>query len=144
MSDIRIYSGGAPKEALNVLTPQFEQRTGHKVHYTYAVISELQKKLAAGDIARHGVHAGRRRSTRWSRPARSRPQPRGVLGSVGIGVIVREGAPHPDISTPEAFKNALLNARSVVHANPNATPSGVHLAKVHAASSGSPRRSRRS
>ena len=50
MSDIRIYSGGAPKEALNVLTPQFEARTGHKVHYTYAVISELQKKLAAGDI----------------------------------------------------------------------------------------------
>ena len=31
-------------------------------------------------------------------------QPRGVLGSVGIGVIVREGAPHPDISTPEASR----------------------------------------
>ena len=49
MADIKVYSGGAPKEALNVLTPQFEQRTGHKVHYTYAVISEIQKKLAAGD-----------------------------------------------------------------------------------------------
>jgi molybdate transport system substrate-binding protein len=49
---------------------------------------------------------------------------------VGIGVIVRQGAPHPDISTPESFKNALRKARSVVHANPNATPSGVHLAKV--------------
>jgi molybdate transport system substrate-binding protein len=59
-----------------------------------------------------------------------RAAPRGVLGSVGIGVIVREGAPQPDIATPEAFKNALLNARSVVHANPNATPSGVHLAKI--------------
>ena len=129
MTDIRIYSGGAPKEALNVLTPQFEQRTGHKLHYTYAVISEIQKKLAAGDTpdmvfmpvpAIDGlVKAGTLRG-----------KPRGVLGSVGIGVIVREGAPQPDISTPEAFKNALLKARAVVHANPNATPSGVHLAKV--------------
>jgi molybdate transport system substrate-binding protein len=59
-----------------------------------------------------------------------RAQPRGVLGSVGIGVIVREGAPHPDISTPERFKNALLATRAVVHANPTATPSGAHLAKV--------------
>ena len=49
MTDIRVFSGGAPKEALNVLTPEFEQRTGHSVHYTYAVISEIQKKLAAGD-----------------------------------------------------------------------------------------------
>lgn len=129
MTDIRIYSGGAPKEAFNVLTPQFEAQTGHKVHYTYAVISELQKKLAAGDIpdmvvmpvpAIDGlVKAGTVRAA-----------PRGVLGSVGIGVIVREGAPHPDISTPDAFKNALLKARAVVHANPNATPSGVHLDKV--------------
>jgi molybdate transport system substrate-binding protein len=129
MTDIRVYSGGAPKEALAVLTPRFEAQSGHKVHYSYAVISELQKKLAAGDIpdmlvipvpALDGlVKAGTVKAA-----------PRGVLGSVGIGVIVREGAPQPDISTPEAFKNALLNARAVVHANPNATPSGVHLEKV--------------
>ena len=43
---------------------------------------------------------------------------------------MREGAPHPDISTPEAFREALLNARSVVHANPTATPSGAHLGKL--------------
>jgi molybdate transport system substrate-binding protein len=129
MSDINVYSGGAPKEALIVLTPQFEQRTGHKVHYTYAVISELQKKLAAGDkpdmvfMPTPAIDALVKAGT-------LKPQPRAVLGGVGIGVIVRDGAPHPDISTPEAFKTALLNARSVVHANPSATPSGAHLAKV--------------
>jgi molybdate transport system substrate-binding protein len=129
MADIRIYSGGAPKEALNLLTPQFEQRTGHKVHYTYAVISEIQKKLAAGatpDMVFMPVGA----IDALVNAGTLRAQPRGVLGGVGIGVIVREGAPQPDIATPEAFKNALVNARSVVHANPNATPSGVHLAKV--------------
>ena len=129
MADVRVLSGGAPKEALNALTPRFEQRTGHKVHYTYAVISEIQKKLAAGDTP-DMVFMPVGAIDALVKVGTLRAQPRGVLGSVGIGVIVREGAPHPDIATPEAFKNALLNARSVVHANPNATPSGVHLAKV--------------
>lgn len=129
MTDINVLSGGAPKEAQAVLTPQFEGRTGHRVKYTYAVISEIQKKLAAGEtpdvvflpvgaidgLVKSGVVRG---------------EPRAVVGSVGIGVIVREGAPHPDISTPESFKIALVSARAVVHANPTATPSGAHLAKV--------------
>ena len=129
MTDIRVYSGGAPKEALNILTPQFEAQTGHKLHYTYAVISELQKRLAAGDTPDMVVMPVPAIDA-LVKAGTLRPEPRGVLGSVGISVIVREGAPHPDISTPEAFKNALLQAGSVVHANPNATPSGAHLAKV--------------
>ena len=129
MTDISVLSGGAPKEALLILTPEFEQRNGHRVKYTYAVISEIQKKLAAGekpDMVFMPVGA----IDGLVKAGTLRAAPRGVLGSVGIGVIVRAGAPHPDISTPEAFKNALLKARSVVHANPNATPSGVHLDKV--------------
>lgn len=129
MADIRVLSGGAPKEALNVLTPQFEQRTGHTVHYAYAVISEIQKKLAAGDTP-DMVFMPVGAIDALVKAGTLLPQPRGVLGSVGIGVIVREGAPHPDIATADAFKNALLQARSVVHANPSATPSGGHLAKV--------------
>jgi molybdate transport system substrate-binding protein len=128
-ADIRVYSGGAPKEALVVLTPEFEKQTRHTVHYTYAVISELQKKFAAGErpdmvlmpapaieaLIKAGVLKG---------------EPRPILGSTGIGVIVRKGAAHPDISTPDNVRNALLAARSIVHANPQATPSGAHLARV--------------
>jgi molybdate transport system substrate-binding protein len=129
MTDISVLSGGAPKEAQAVLTPQFEARTGHRVKYTYAVISEIQKKLAAGetpDVVFLPVGA----IDGLVKSGVLRAEPRAVVGSVGIGVIVREGAPHPDISTPESFKNALINARAVVHANPTATPSGAHLAKV--------------
>lgn len=129
MTDIIVYSGGAPKEALNVLTPPFEAQTGHKVRYTYAVISELQKKLAAGeapDLVFMPVPA----IDALVKAGTLKPAPRGVLGSVGIGVIVRAGAPQPDITTPDKFRDALLAARAVVHANPSATPSGAHLAKV--------------
>ena len=128
MAEIVVYSGGAPKEALNVLTPEFEQRTGHKVNYTFAVISETQKRLAAGatpDMVLLPVPA-----LDALIEAGTLTAPRAVLGSVGIGVIVRDGAPRPDISTPDKFRDALLSARSVVHANPAATPSGAHLGKV--------------
>jgi molybdate transport system substrate-binding protein len=128
-ADIRVMSGGAPKEVLAVLTPEFEKQTGHKVHVTYIVISAIQQKLAAGErpdmvlmpapAIQAQVKAGIMRDT-----------PRPNLGIVRVGLVVREGAPKPDISTLDNFRQAMLAAKSVVHANPAATPSGAHLAKV--------------
>jgi len=122
-------SGGAPQEVLAVLTPQFEKQTGHTVKYSFAVISALRQKLDAGEktdmvllplpAVEAYVKSGRLRADGWAR-----------LGNVGISVIVRQGAALPDISTPESFRKALLDARSVVHATPTATPSGAHMAKV--------------
>jgi molybdate transport system substrate-binding protein len=43
---------------------------------------------------------------------------RAPLARVGIGVMVREGASVPDVSTPDGFKATLLAARSIVHGNP--------------------------
>ena len=129
VAEIKVLSGGAPKEALTVLTPAFERQANHRVTYTYAVISEIQKRLAAGetpDVVLMPTPALEAQITAGT----VKPQPRALLGSVGIGVIVREGAPQPDISTPERFRDALVNARSLVHANPAATPSGAHLGKL--------------
>jgi molybdate transport system substrate-binding protein len=128
-ADIRVMSGGAPKEVLAVLTPEFEKQTGHKVHFTYIVISAIQQKLSSGErpdmvlmpapALEAQVKAGVMRS-----------EPRANLGTVRVGLVVCEGAAKPDISTMEKFKQAMLAAKSVVHANPAATPSGAHLAKV--------------
>jgi molybdate transport system substrate-binding protein len=46
-----------------------------------------------------------------------------------MGVGVREGAPVPDIATSEAFKQALLAARSLVYVDPaQGATSGIHFA----------------
>src|ERR1044072_1070808 len=47
-ADIGVMGGAAPKEVLSVLTPEFEKQTGHKVHFTYIVITQIQQQLAAG------------------------------------------------------------------------------------------------
>lgn len=122
-------SGGAPKEALTALVPEFEKKTGHKVHIAYIVITAMQQKLTAGEkpdmvlmpvpAIEARVKDGSLRADAWAK-----------LGVVSVGLVVREGAVQPDISTLDSFKAAMLGAKSVVHANPGATPSGAHLAKV--------------
>ncbi len=47
MATLRVMSGGAPKEVFAQLTPQFERSSGHKVEFSYAVMSALRDRLAA-------------------------------------------------------------------------------------------------
>jgi molybdate transport system substrate-binding protein len=50
------------------------------------------------------------------------------LASSGVGLAVRAGAPKPDISTPEAFRHALLAARSIAYTATGA--SGIYFAEL--------------
>jgi molybdate transport system substrate-binding protein len=128
-AEIRVMSGGAPQQALAVLTPLFEKQTGNTVTYKFAVITALRQALDAGEktdlaimpapVIDAYVNAGKMQA-----------DGRAALGQVGVTVIVKQGAAQPDISTPESFRKALLDARSVVLAAPTATPSGTHMAKV--------------
>jgi molybdate transport system substrate-binding protein len=54
-----------------------------------------------------------------------------TLASSPAAIAVKAGAPHPDISTPEALKRALLTARTISYSDPAAGgASGIHFAKV--------------
>ena len=128
-AEIHVMSGGAPKEVFAQLTPKFEQQTGNKVEFTYAVITELREKLGAGATADVLVLPTPVLDS-LARYGKVRTDARGILGTVGISVVVKEGAPRPDISSKEKFRDAMLAARSVVHATPGKTPSGTHMGKV--------------
>lgn len=52
------------------------------------------------------------------------------LGSVGVGVAVKQGMPLPDISTPDALRKTLLAAKSVTYMDPQKGTSGKHFAAV--------------
>jgi molybdate transport system substrate-binding protein len=127
-ADIRVYSGGAPALALRGMAPEFEAATGHKMQFTFALVTDIQQKLAAGEKADLILlPVPLIAATEKSLPLRT--EGRAVIARVGIGVIVREGAPRPDISTPDATRKLLLDARSVALPDPIA-PAGAHLERM--------------
>jgi len=126
--EIHILSGGGPQAALRAFIPEFESATGHRVYPTFAHVSVIQQKLAAGEktdlillpvpliaAAEKALHL--------------RPEGRVVLARVGIAVIVRKGTAPPNISTPDAVRKMLLDARSIEIPPPNG-PAGGHLARM--------------
>lgn len=96
------------------LGPQFERSTGHK----------LIAKFVSGPVVKREIDAGQSYDVAISitpvidslvNEGKLAADARVDLAYAPIGVGVRAGAPKPDISTVEAFKRALLNARSVAH-----------------------------
>jgi len=126
--EIRVLSGGGPQAALQAIIPQFESTTGHRVLPSFALVTVVQQKLAAGEKADLILlPVPLIAATEKSLPLRS--EGRIVLARVGIAVIVRKGAALPDISTADAVRKLLLEARSVEFSSPD-TPVGGHLARM--------------
>jgi molybdate transport system substrate-binding protein len=126
---IHVMSGGAPKEVFALLTPKFERQTGHQVKFTYAVITALRERLAAGEKADVLVLPAPVLDG-LAGDGKVRADGRATFGTVGLSVVVKDGARRPDISSKEKFRDAMLAARAVVHATPGQTPSGTHMGKV--------------
>ncbi|HEY1474885.1 MAG TPA: substrate-binding domain-containing protein [Pseudolabrys sp.] len=126
--EIRVLSGGGAQLALRAVIPEFEGATGHRVHPTFAHVSVIQQKLAAGEKADLILlPVPLIAAVEKNLPLRS--EGRVVLARVGIAVIVRNGTTAPDISTPDAVRKMLIDARSIEIPPPNG-PAGGHLARM--------------
>jgi molybdate transport system substrate-binding protein len=128
-TEIRVMSGGAPKEVFAQLTPKFEQQSGNKVVFVYDVLTALREKIAAGEKADVLVMPVPMLDD-YVKEGKLCANSKSTFGTVSISVVVKQGASQPDISTKEKFREAMLSARSIVHATPGKTPSGTHMGKV--------------
>jgi molybdate transport system substrate-binding protein len=129
MTDIVIFSGGAPKLVFNKLLPEFERKHGHKVSFVFAVTKVLSDKLAAGEkpsalVLPTNILDG------YQKDGVVRAEHRAVLGLISINVVVKKGAPKPDLSSTETVKQAMLASRKLAMAPPGMTPSGTHMGKL--------------
>lgn len=128
-AEIHLLAGGAVQETMTELTKLFERDTGHKVVATFGPMGTLQEKIAGGARADLLVMTGSALDELEKKGAALGG--RKELGRVGIGVAVREGAPKPDISTPDKLRAALLAAKSITYADPaRGATSGMHFASV--------------
>jgi molybdate transport system substrate-binding protein len=127
-AEIKVLTAGAFKQVLLVLVPDFEKQTGHKVVLENDTVGALTKRIEGGeafDLAVLTPAAVNDLSTKGKFVAGSRTN----LGRVGVGVVVKEGAPKPDISSVDAFKKTLLAAKSVAYIDPAAGgSSGIYVA----------------
>jgi molybdate transport system substrate-binding protein len=124
-ADLHVFSGAAPQSVLRDLAPEFERASGHHVEFTFRIVGEIQQRLAAGEKA-DLILLPAPLIAATGKAVPLRPEGRLMLARVGIGVIVRQGAPLPDISTVDAVRRMLLNARSIAWPDP-ATPIGTRL-----------------
>jgi molybdate transport system substrate-binding protein len=114
--EISVLSWTLFQPALDRLIPQFENKTGYEVRVTWAPGPATKSRVADGDIFDAAFIAGPIGDVLASGQV--------VIGSVRtltglrLSVTVREGAPKPDISTADAVKKMLLDARSITYVDP--------------------------
>jgi molybdate transport system substrate-binding protein len=127
-AEIKVLTTGAFKQVVVALVPEFEKATGHKVVVDNGTVGQLQKRVDGGEafdvlvLSPKGIE-------NYIKSGKIVAGSNASLAKVGVGVMVKEGAPKPDISTVEAFKQALLKAKSVGYIDPaSGGSSGIYVA----------------
>jgi len=123
-ADIKVICSNGFQAVMGELGPQYEHATGHKLIVSYGLAAVLGKAIEGGEAFDLTILAPPQIDA-LIRQGRIAADSRVVLARSGIGVMVRSGAPKPDVSTVDAFKRALLNAKSI--AFPPQGQSGIYL-----------------
>jgi molybdate transport system substrate-binding protein len=128
-AELLIWSAGATKPPVQELVLAFQASTGHKLSVDYAPVGVLMRRLAAGGrpdvllVSAEVVSEVERQQ--WAVAKSAVP-----VGNVGIGVAVKSGAALPDISSADALRQTLLNAKSITYMDPQKGTSGKHFSGV--------------
>jgi molybdate transport system substrate-binding protein len=125
MSEIKVLSSIATREAYLELVPQFEKASGHKVTTAWSGTTAIMKTMADGNEQHDLVIISSTEMEELIKQAKIVAGSRADLSKSGIGIAVRAGAKRPDVSTPDALKKALLAAKTVGYTS---GPSGVYMA----------------
>ena len=123
MPTIKVMSAGAVKTMVAALGAEFERESGVTIDYNFGTAGALRERVKGGETA-DLVVVSQSAIAELARLGLVVPGTVTDLGRTVTGVIVREGAPRPDISTPDAFKQALRKARSVAYTDPKAGGTG--------------------
>jgi molybdate transport system substrate-binding protein len=118
------------KSVMEELGPIFERQTGQKLAISFGTLGVIVQRIEGGESADVALVPAQG-IERLVNNGKSDSSTATVIARSGIGVIVRKGAPKPDISTADALRATLLSAKSLTYLDPaTGGTSGVHFAKV--------------
>jgi molybdate transport system substrate-binding protein len=125
-AEIKVIGSPGLREAYSDLLPGFEKATGHHAATTWGGVNDIAKRVAGGEIADVVLLPAAQIDDLVSR-GKLMPETRVDVAKSGVGVAIRSGAPKIDVSSSDALKKALLQAKSIAYST---GPSGVHMAEV--------------
>lgn len=119
MTTIKVMSTGAVESMVEALGHEFERSSGHRLALTFMTAGAVREAFLGGQIPDLLV-APDAAMRSFEQEGRIVSGTRTPLASSVTGVAIRAAAPVPDIETVDAFKRALLMAKSVSYTDPKA------------------------
>ena len=117
---VRVLASNGVQGALNEIIPQCERAIGHPLAVEFGTTATLKPRIESGEafdftlLTSEAIDA-------LIKEGKVAADSRVNSARVGIGIGIRAGAAKPDVSTPEALKKALLNAKSITYATAGAS-----------------------
>ena len=121
--EIKVFTARAIATVLAEIGGEFERASGYELIVVSDLPTGFQRRINAGEHFDLLI-SGSVPVDEWIRDGRLVATTRTDIARSGIGVEVRAGSPRPDIITVDAFKRAVLNAKSIAYLR---VGSGVYL-----------------
>ena len=127
-AELKVVGGSAVVPIMDVLIPQFERASGHKVVSDFdAAIGAVAKRIEMGERA-DVVIVSRTQIESLEKGGKVIKGTATNLAKLGVGVFVRQGASKPNITNEEDFKRAMRSAKSIGYNDPAAgAPVSIYL-----------------
>jgi molybdate transport system substrate-binding protein len=116
-AELKVMVTGSMAAPLREIAEDFARKSGHTAAVTAGITTTVTATLQAGEKA-DLIEVTTVGMEQLEREKLIRAESRKEIARALIGLAVREGAGVPDISTPEAVKRVLLDARSIAYVNP--------------------------
>ena len=116
-AEVKVFTSVALTNALDELAPIFEQKTGNRLTISYDLAAVQKKRILDGERA-DVIILTRAMMEDLAKQNKLTPGNIVNLARTPVALAARAGAPKPDISTADEFKQTLLSARSISYADP--------------------------
>ena len=116
-AEIKVVSAAVMKPVFADLAEYFEQTTGHKLAISYLPAGAARSRVEAGESFDVAI-LQRPAAEELARQGRINSRGMTTFARSGLAVAVRRGLAKPDISTIDAFRQALLAAGSISYPDP--------------------------
>ena len=112
--EIRMLCSNGMKAVVEEVRPQMERAIGHPLSIEFSSTASFKEKIDAGATFDVAILTSDAMDT-LTREHKLAPGSRADVARTGVGIGVRAGAPKPDISTPDKFKQTLLKTKSITY-----------------------------